>query len=244
MRETLFQVRRARPEDAGGIARAWVRSWQVAYRGLVPDEVLDALDVEERRALWRERLENGECAFVVEDFGIAGYCRVVPPSGIASLYVLPERRRGGVGAALLAAALDELRPHSPHATLWVFTDNLPARAFYARFGFTPDGAEQVDDGTGLTEIRLQGGAVSWDELVAAALIGTNRRPVAVTVPDGSPAGLADVLAAREAEERLLGAAAAWTVARRAGAIAGPRVEAAGAARSSTSGRRRQGRGCG
>ena len=32
VRETLFQVRRARAEDAGGIARAWVRAWQVAYR--------------------------------------------------------------------------------------------------------------------------------------------------------------------------------------------------------------------
>ena len=66
MRETLFQVRRARVQDAGGIA---------------------------------------------------GYCRVVPPSRVASLFVLPERRRGGVGAALLAAGLDELRPHSAHATL-------------------------------------------------------------------------------------------------------------------------------
>ena len=99
----VARVRRARVEDAGGIARAWVRAWQVAYRGLVPDEVLDALDVDERRALWRERLEGGDCTFVVEDLGIAGYCRVVPPAEIASLYVLPERRHGGVGSALLAA---------------------------------------------------------------------------------------------------------------------------------------------
>ena len=148
-------VRRARVRDAGGIARAWVRAWQVAYRGLVPDEILDALDVDERRALWRERLEGGDCTFVAEHLGIAGYCRVVPPSQVASLYVLPERRHGGVGAALLAAALDELRPHCAHATLWVFTDNHPARAFYARFGFTPDGAERVDEGTGLREIRLR-----------------------------------------------------------------------------------------
>ena len=68
--------------------------------------------------------------------------------------------------------------------------------------------------------------MSWDELVAAALIGTDRRPVEASVPDGAPPGLADTLAAREAEDRLLGAAAAWTVARRAGALAGPQVETA------------------
>ena len=51
------------------------------------------------------------------------------------------------------------------------------------------------------------------------------------MPEGSPAGLEDALAARGAEDRLLGAAAAWTVARRAGAIAGPRVEPRAAAQS-------------
>ena len=63
----------------------------------------------------------------------------------------------------------------------------------------------------------------WDELVAAALIGTDRRPVGAEVPEGSPAGLSAALEARGAEDRLLGAAAAWTVARRAGAVAGAPV---------------------
>jgi len=62
--------------------------------------------------------------------------------------------------------------------------------------------------------------VSWDELVAAALIGTDRRPVPALLPEGSPPGLEATLAARGAEDRLLGAAAAWTVARRAGAMPG------------------------
>jgi len=62
--------------------------------------------------------------------------------------------------------------------------------------------------------------VSWDELVAAALIGTDRRPVEAEAPPGSPAALAATLNGRAAEDRLLVAAAAWTVARRAGARAG------------------------
>ena len=60
-------------------------------------------------------------------------------------------------------------------------------------------------------------------LVAAALIGTDRRPVgrggaARARPRGSEAALAE----RGAEDRLLASAAAWTVARRAGARAGER----------------------
>ena len=58
--------------------------------------------------------------------------------------------------------------------------------------------------------------VSWDELVAVALIGTDRRPVEVD----APGDLEAVLAGRGVEDRLLASAAAWTVARRAGARAG------------------------
>ena len=148
-------VRRARVQDAGGIARVWARAWQVAYRDLVPIAVLEAVDVDARRERWIERLEGGDLTFVFEELGIAGYARIVLPSEVASLYVLPERRGGGIGTTLLSAALDELRSHSAHATLWVFTDNHPARAFYAKSGFTPDGATQTDSGTGLEEIRLR-----------------------------------------------------------------------------------------
>ncbi|RKQ93786.1 hypothetical protein C8N24_3659 [Solirubrobacter pauli] len=62
--------------------------------------------------------------------------------------------------------------------------------------------------------------MSWDELVAAALIGTDRRPVEADAPPGSPEALEATLGGRGAEDRLLVASAAWTVARRAGAQAG------------------------
>ena len=147
-------VRRARVEDAGGIARVWARAWQIAYRDLVPGAVLDAVDVDARRERWVDRLEAGDLTFVVEELGIAGYCRVVLPGEIASLYVLPSAAGGGIGTALLTAGLDELRAHSVQATLWVFTDNHPARAFYASSGFTPDGGGRRR-GHGPGEIRLR-----------------------------------------------------------------------------------------
>ena len=68
-----------------------------------------------------------------------------------------------------------------------------------------------------------GGAVSWEELVAAALIGTDRRPVVAAAPPGAPDALDAALAERGAEDRLLASAAAWTVARRAGARVGEPV---------------------
>jgi hypothetical protein len=34
-------MREAQPQDAAEVARVHVRSWQVAYRGLFPDDYLD-----------------------------------------------------------------------------------------------------------------------------------------------------------------------------------------------------------
>lgn len=67
-------IRRARPEDAERIAQINVASWKVTYRGSVPDATLDALAVEGRLPVVRERLARIAatqgaglaCAFVAE----------------------------------------------------------------------------------------------------------------------------------------------------------------------------------
>src|SRR3954451_13344924 len=64
--------------------------------------------------------------------------------------------------------------------------------------------------------RRSGCDVSWDELVAAALIGTDRRPVPASAPPGSPPELTAALEERSVEDRLLAAAPAGMAARPAG----------------------------
>lgn len=50
------ELRVATVEDANAVATVHVRSWQSAYRGLIPDAYLDALSVERRTAVWRRIL--------------------------------------------------------------------------------------------------------------------------------------------------------------------------------------------
>ena len=50
-------VRSATVADADEIAAIHVLSWQVAYRGLMPQEYLDGLDPAQRAERWRRHLE-------------------------------------------------------------------------------------------------------------------------------------------------------------------------------------------
>lgn len=163
-------VREASAQDAGAIARVHVRSWQAAYRGLVPDAVLDGLSVEQRERTWRKLLNcDRETAFTIvaeHDGDVAGFCSVSAPSRdddagdrtceVGAIYVEPGVWRTGVGRALLNTALRRVRGEGwEDATLWVLSENHAARAFYERFGFAPDGAEMQHERSGQREVRLR-----------------------------------------------------------------------------------------
>ena len=53
-------VRDATVDDAHAIAEVHVASWRWAYRGQVPEAILDALSVEDREAMWRRSLSEGK----------------------------------------------------------------------------------------------------------------------------------------------------------------------------------------
>ncbi|MGH7809997.1 MAG: GNAT family N-acetyltransferase [Candidatus Binatia bacterium] len=154
----IAQVRKANLEDASGIAFVHVRSWQVAYRGHMPDEFLDGLDVERRANMWRELTQDPDkIIFVAEDqesnivgFSALGRSRDADANPntaeVSAIYVHPEKWRKGIGRALLSVSLDQIRQRKfDQVTLWVLEANQRARIFYESFGFIQDGAVQDDD---------------------------------------------------------------------------------------------------
>ena len=153
-----IQLRRATPEDAAALAAVEVRSWRAAYRGLMPDTLLDGLSEVEKAESWRQDLlKHGSSGckrvyIALSDVGISGFVRVGPLTDegevglISVLYVLPEQWRRGVGATLMQAGMQELRDLGMReAILWVLRDNLRARRFYEQLGWTPDGRTVSED---------------------------------------------------------------------------------------------------
>ena len=170
--DTEVTIRTAEPSDAAGIARVHVASWQQAYGGVVPDEYLNSLEAAAREERWREHLRNGPREGVhtwVADDGsrILGFASVGPARDedaargdeeIYSIYLDPAMWGKGVARDLMRTVLAEVG-RSGSLTLWVLADNERARHFYRRHGFTPDGAEKLEEigGVQLLEVRYRRG---------------------------------------------------------------------------------------
>jgi ribosomal protein S18 acetylase RimI-like enzyme len=165
-----MMIRQASPEDALRIATIHVEAWQVAYRGIVPDEYLRSLSVEGRYAGWRQILEAAEESIWVAEDGemalgwiSASRSRDVDAAQttgeIWAIYVDPICWGKGVGRALFAAAEQEPRKRGfTDATLWVLKDNERALRFYVSIGFVHDACEDRIEhlgGKALVEVRLR-----------------------------------------------------------------------------------------
>jgi ribosomal protein S18 acetylase RimI-like enzyme len=148
-------IRRATAEDAEQIASVRVAAWQAAYRGIIPDSVLDSLSVTATANRVVPRLTDpARNVFVDEEAGnILGFVMFGPtrdedadPAKVAELYtiyLLPAKWGKGRGRALCTYALTALRELGfAEATLWVLRENQRAIGFYTRAGFSPDGATQ------------------------------------------------------------------------------------------------------
>ncbi|MCQ4214352.1 GNAT family N-acetyltransferase, partial [Streptomyces longispororuber] len=140
-------------DDCDAVAEVRVRGWQFAYAGLMPQTYLDAMSVARDAARRRERFGRGGDLVAERSGTVVGWAchgpsrdRDVPP-GEAELYALyahPDHLSTGVGRALMAACLAGAGA-AGHAVmrLWVVEGNARARRFYARAGFTPDGAREA-----------------------------------------------------------------------------------------------------
>ena len=139
-------IRRATPDDAGAVGRM-LHDFNTEFGDDTPGPEAMAVRV-------RELLAGGDTEVLVGGEGPDGLAVMrFRPSlwtrGIecylAELYVVPQRRRQGLGLALMEAAMDLARGRgADHMDLGTSVDDVGARALYERLGFTnregaPDG---------------------------------------------------------------------------------------------------------
>jgi len=164
-------IRLALPADAAGIAVVHVHSWQWAYRGLLPDSLLDGLSIVDRRTRWESILhqESAESRLWIaeRDRLIVGFCGTGPSRDADATLEVPEVNAiylersaagQGIGRALFSHAVSDLRERGYQAaTLWVLESNGRARRFYEAAGWQPDGKTKTEtlSGVDVHEVRYR-----------------------------------------------------------------------------------------
>ncbi|HEX3912676.1 MAG TPA: GNAT family N-acetyltransferase [Steroidobacteraceae bacterium] len=168
-----MSIRPAGPADAHAIAALHTHSWQLAYRGILRDDFLDGPLLENRRALWRERLtcaaQAGRLVLIDEHtVGISAFaCAFVnadPQWGtlLDNLHVSPKVKGQGLGRQLMReVAAWTLKEACPRLHLWAYEQNLAARRFYERLGgvVTLRHTEPAPDGAQVNAVRY-----CWSDL--------------------------------------------------------------------------------
>ena len=150
---STLRIRVATETEIPAIAALHLLSWKTAYRGVVPDDLLDydptdSRTIEGSMAGWRSTLTaNPENLTVAQydDDGIVGFCcagavddatRNAPfDFQVYGLHVDPAHYRRGIGSALFRNALVRMgclglnRP-----IVWTLEDLSQSRRFYEKLG--------------------------------------------------------------------------------------------------------------
>jgi ribosomal protein S18 acetylase RimI-like enzyme len=173
--ESGVLIREAGEDDSHAMGHLHVRAWQRAYRGVMPDEYLDGLRVEERVAMWHGRIARADLppllvAVVADEvvgfavFGDEHLSDEQSSAGSSSsgqLYAInidPAHWRKGIGRILLRHATAALVAEGyAEAVLWVVPQNDRARSLYESEGWVADDGVHTEEilGVTVTDIRYR-----------------------------------------------------------------------------------------
>lgn len=171
--EPMANLRAATPDDALEVARVHVRSWQVGYRGLLPQGYLDGLGPEDRAARYTfgdSGTERPLTIVAVEQGRICGFATagrsrdsdVRDAYELMAIYVDPDQWGSGIGRLLIDDARGRFsRAGANEAVLWVMAANERARRFYRADGWAWDGSRRMEEIWGVTADEATAQTEAW-----------------------------------------------------------------------------------
>lgn len=159
-----FEAIRANTDFAEDMGYIHAKSWQEAYRGIVPDHFLAAFTPEKRTEVFREALASRPEEYYLfrADDRPAGMAILHNEENAAdtegeiyAIYFHPDFWGTDATHKAFQFCIGRLKELGyTKISIWVLEDNMRARKFYEKYGFAFDGAkEQIDLGKPLTVIR-------------------------------------------------------------------------------------------
>ncbi|MHC6120341.1 GNAT family N-acetyltransferase [Companilactobacillus sp. FL22-3] len=140
MIDSIEISRTNRSSDFEAIKQVYYQTWRYSYHGLVPELLLDQLDL---KTTWNPKTRWNNTLIATDNQKTIGVCTFGPArrqkyygfGEIYSFYVLPKFQHQGIGQKLFQSALDILSKDYDSLNLIVLKNNLSARAFFEMYGF-------------------------------------------------------------------------------------------------------------
>lgn len=136
-------------EDATGIAKVHVSSWQTSYKGLMPDEAIAARSIEQRQSMWERILGDEESQSINLVAEIEGKIVGFASGGslqdavdgfdgeLYAIYLLQDAQGKGIGRKLMQTLATRMhRAGYQNLILSVLKNNTKSRGFYEKMGGT------------------------------------------------------------------------------------------------------------
>jgi ribosomal protein S18 acetylase RimI-like enzyme len=182
----MVRLREATSEDARTVAQLHADSWRRFYRGAYADAFLDGDVVADRLAVWSRRLaEPGHRLTILaeDDTEVAGFVHIEFDiddqwgSLIDNLHVRHDRRRNGLGKALVRAAAQGAVERARHRAvhLWVLAQNDAAQRFYQALGGVAVEIEPVPPGDNPARLNGSPNGIRMAWLDASTLAAAPQR---------------------------------------------------------------------
>lgn len=161
-----FEIRNANINDCGILGLIHSESWKEAYKGIVPDSILDNMSAEKSEKRFYNSFIDGLERNVIAlendqavGFMCLGECRDEDLDSsygeIWGIYLLPLFWEQGIGTKLIQWGINDLKNKGYNKiSLWVLEENINARKFYEKMGFVHDGTvKELNFGKQLNEFR-------------------------------------------------------------------------------------------
>lgn len=151
-------IRNVKKVDLWSVSSIVVEGWKSAYKGIIDNEFLDSLKVEDN---YNRRLKDyQENGFIVAEIDneVVGFCRYTINNlfsqeekdidcELCAIYVKPNLKRQGIGKALFNYVIQEQKKNNnKNMILWCLKENHNSRRFYEKMGGNLYGEKEIEKG--------------------------------------------------------------------------------------------------
>lgn len=137
-------IRKANLEDLKEVAEIAVSGWKNTYKGIIDEEYLNNMSVEETYQKIKEGYQENNYIVAELNKEIVGFCRYTlnysksdenANGEIIALYVKTELKYNGIGTKMFCHVMNDFKKNGNHrVVIGCLKENYPSRKFYEKMG--------------------------------------------------------------------------------------------------------------